>query len=146
MNPYDYELREPLSRIASLEAQLLAARDVGRCHCQRLGESTAHLFGESAFVLRETAERWARNAREDAVNDDDALAMAYRRGLRAGRREEREFLMGFIAASGGSLTLRPLEPPKPSESDAQATAGAIIEAGKKRRGEVPPEVPTDPIA
>ena len=58
MSHTDPKLLEHLSRVASLEAALLAARAEARRHCQWIGLTTNHLFGESSFVPRRIAEAW----------------------------------------------------------------------------------------
>jgi hypothetical protein len=116
----DHQLAIHARRVAEAEEALETVRSRMRMTAKMLGAQTAHLFGKSRFVTRESANKWIDEARADAVNDSDALDQAYRRGYRDGQ--------AAAEAIGGVID--------PQQARTQALAAAIIRAGKKRRGEI----------
>jgi hypothetical protein len=159
----DPRLRPLLARIAAAEQELDRLRASARSVAQAYGISTARLFGETAFIPRETADRWVQNSREDAVNDDDALSNAYARGKRAGRQEETAKFLKHTEAlvairdarargePGQYEHLRDLPrllrerrqrtEPEPTAPDPQDIAKLILAAGAKARGAPSPLPP-----
>jgi regulator of protease activity HflC (stomatin/prohibitin superfamily) len=51
-----------MTRVMAAERALLAARDEARARYKAAGLETGGMFSEGTFVLRETAERWVREA------------------------------------------------------------------------------------
>ena len=101
-------------RVKAAEAALLAARDALRAAAVRQGLSREGLFSDSQFVLRTTAERWAREAR-------DKSAKQIIHGIEVLR--DAGFLIAgdYVSAAKGAAD--------------EMLADVIIKAGKKRRGE-----------
>jgi hypothetical protein len=121
------------------------------------GVSTNHLFGETKFVPRSSAERWIADAREDALTDDSE---AYERGEKAGFDRCLEM---------GAMLRRLAEDPTPSKyehlvglanvrrsyaapdsgeaaTDPAAVAKQILAAGAKARGASGPLPPPGSLA
>jgi hypothetical protein len=159
----DVSLQRRLAHVAELEAQLEATRASARMAAKMTGLSTSHLFGETKFVPRSTAERWISDAREDALTDDSE---AYKRGVRAGfdncletgatlRRlaegphsAKYETLRGLVDEARRRAAFEAAESGDAATTDPspQTIARQIISAGAKARGASGPLPPTGTLA
>jgi hypothetical protein len=135
-----------LSRFHAAEEALDKARELCRAAARREGKRTSSLFAdaESTFITRATGEKWGEAVREEMR---DEIKAAREEGLREGEaRAVREqgaaapTLAQKIVEAG---EVRRGERPAPPDNivrdlrgkvaDPQATAAAIIAAGRKAR-------------
>jgi hypothetical protein len=146
------------ARVLKCETDLSAAREAMRVAAKQAGVSLANLFGDCSFTKRETGERWASEAREAGGEQRvreivRAFSQPPNPALRAwgDKMLRRRRAAGFaddatITADqwntllgGGEVTAT-----DDLDTDAKATADAIIKAGERARssGEHERPVPT----
>jgi hypothetical protein len=80
------------ARVAAAERELLAARDAMRSRAKILGISHTALFGDCAFVSRESAKSWVKDARAEVRTEmnEESLAtikITFKAGFDEARRQ-----------------------------------------------------------